>query len=163
MAFLKSASYRFAPSRLAVLSIAFVKFAKDKVAFPIIISPENLRIDPASDWSDPMESSPYIIHLIPMYVQDVIQKMEQGEWKELSIGELLTTSNDEDDNTTRLIRDEPRENPLDNDSGYGEVEDYKIVWIHKNIIKKEPQPLSMTESGGKIMANNTLKKLIIQF
>ena len=109
---------------------------KDKPIIEII-SPENLRIDPASDWSDPMESSPYIIHLIPMYVQDVIQKMEQGEWKELSIGELLTTANDEDDNTTRLIRDEPRENPLDNDSGYGEVEDYKIVWIHKNIIKKE--------------------------
>ena len=109
---------------------------KDKPIIEII-SPENLRIDPASDWSDPMESSPYIIHLIPMYVQDVIQKMDQGEWKELTIGELLTTTSDEDDNTTRLIRDEPRENPLDNDSGYGEVEDYKIVWIHKNIIKKE--------------------------
>jgi hypothetical protein len=35
--------------------------------------------------------------------------------------------------------------------------------VSKNIIKKDPQPLSITESGGKIMANNTLKKLIIQF
>ena len=47
---------------------------KDK---PIIemISPENLRIDPASDWSDPIHSSPYVIHLIPMFIQDVVQKM----------------------------------------------------------------------------------------
>ena len=37
-----------------------------------VISPENLRIDPASDWSDPLESSPYIIHLIPMYLQDIV-------------------------------------------------------------------------------------------
>ena len=109
---------------------------KDK---PIIemISPENLRIDPASDWSDPLESSPYIIHLIPMYLQDVLLKMESGEWNELSVGELLTTTSDEDDNTTRLVRDEPREDPLDNDAGYGEVQDYKIVWVHKNIIKKD--------------------------
>lgn len=28
------------------------------------------------------------------------------------------------------------------------------------MIIKEPQPLSITESGGKIIANNTLKKLI---
>jgi hypothetical protein len=35
--------------------------------------------------------------------------------------------------------------------------------VSKNIIKKEPQPLSITESGGKIIANNTLKKLIVQF
>lgn len=32
--------------------------------------------------------------------------------------------------------------------------------VSKKIIKKDPQPLSITESGGKIMANNTLKKLI---
>ena len=109
---------------------------KDK---PIIelISPENLRIDPASDWSDPIESSPYIIHLIPMYVQDVRQKMDQGEWLDVPIGELLASETDESDNTTRLVRDEPREDRLDNDAGYGDIDSYKIVWVHKNIIKKE--------------------------
>ena len=102
-----------------------------------VISPENLRIDPASDWADPLESTPYIIHLIPMYLQDVRGKMDSGEWNELSDGELLTTTSDEDDNTTRLVRDEPREDPLDNDAGYGEVEDYKIIWVHKNGIRKD--------------------------
>ena len=109
---------------------------KDK---PIIelISPENIRIDPASDWSDPIESSPYIIHLIPMYIQDVRQKMEDGEWIDISIGELLSSDTDDADNTTRLVRDEPREDRLDNDAGFGDIDSYKIVWVHKNIIKKE--------------------------
>lgn len=31
------------------------------------------------------------------------------------------------------------------------------------MIKNEPQPLSITDNGGKIMANKTLKKLILKF
>ena len=109
---------------------------KDK---PIIemVSPENIRIDPASDWSDPIESSPYVIQLIPMYVQDVRQKMIEGEWIDIPVGELLASETDEEDNTTRMIRDEHREDRLDNDAGYGDIDSYKIVWVHKNIVKKE--------------------------
>ena len=33
--------------------------------------------------------------------------------------------------------------------------------VSKKIIKKEPQPLSITESGGKKIAKSTLKKLIV--
>jgi hypothetical protein len=72
-----------------------------------------------------------------MYVQDVRQKMEDGEWIDIPVGELLASGDDEDDNTTRLIRDEPREDRLDNDAGYQEIDSYKIIWVHKNIIKKE--------------------------
>ncbi len=32
--------------------------------------------------------------------------------------------------------------------------------VNKRIIKKDPQPLSITDSGGKKIANNTRKKLI---
>jgi hypothetical protein len=32
--------------------------------------------------------------------------------------------------------------------------------VSKKIIKNEPQPLSITDNGGKIIANKTLKKLI---
>jgi len=102
-----------------------------------LISPENFRIDPASDWADPVGSTPYIIHLIPMYVQDVLEKMENGEWNKLTVEQLLSTSTSEDDNTTRLVRDEPRMDPLDTDAGFGEIQDHKIVWVHKVIINKE--------------------------
>ena len=47
-----------------------------------LISPENIRIDPAADWADPIKSTPYIVHLIPMYLQDVRSKITSGEWLE---------------------------------------------------------------------------------
>ena len=35
--------------------------------------------------------------------------------------------------------------------------------VNKKIIITEPQPLSITANGGKIIANKTLKKLIMYF
>lgn len=35
--------------------------------------------------------------------------------------------------------------------------------VSSNTIRKEPQPLPITESGGNIIASNTLQKLIIVF
>ena len=101
-----------------------------------LISPENIRIDPAADWADPIKSTPYIVHLIPMYLQDVRAKMTSGEWLEISDEELLSTTDEsEQDNTTRLVRDEPRMDPKENESEYGELRDYWIIWVHKNIVK----------------------------
>lgn len=35
--------------------------------------------------------------------------------------------------------------------------------VNKKIIKKEPQPLSITDNGGNMIANKTRKKLIDYF
>ena len=102
-----------------------------------LISPENIRIDPASDWANPIESSPYVVHLIPMFLQDVRQKIELGEWKEVSDEELLASASEADtENTTRLVRDEPRMDPLEN-TEFGEIRDFWIIWVHKNIVKRD--------------------------
>ena len=103
-----------------------------------LISPENMRIDAAADWADPMTSTPYIIHLIPMYLQDIRQKIDDDEWLEVSDEELLATSDQNvTDNATRLVRDEPRMDPKENDSEYTEIKDFWIIWVHKNIVKVE--------------------------
>ena len=103
-----------------------------------LISPENVRIDPASDWANPIESSPYIIHLVPMFLQDIRQKIDSGEWNEVSDEELISSSTEADmENTTRLVRDEPRMDPLENDTEFGEIRDFWIVWVHKNIVKRD--------------------------
>lgn len=116
---------------------------KDKPVIEII-EPENFRVDPASDWYNPIESSPYLIHLIPMFVQDVLEKMEQGEWKKLSLGQILSATK-EDDDTVRLTREEPRTDPLDD--SYDTVDDFKIVWVHKYIIRKEGEDYCFYTSG----------------
>ena len=103
-----------------------------------LISPENIRIDAAADWADPITSSPYVVHLVPMYLQDIRQKIDDGEWLEVSDEELLSTADqNETDNATRLVRDEPRMDPKENESEFAEIRDFWIVWVHKNIVKVE--------------------------
>tara|TARA_R110002051_G_scaffold16763_4_gene50130 strand:- start:2274 stop:4445 length:2172 start_codon:yes stop_codon:yes gene_type:complete len=120
---------------------------KDKPVIEVV-EPENFRIDPASDWYDPVSSSPYIIHLIPMFVQDVIAKMDSGDWKRLTIGQLLSTAKEEDD-SLRLTREEPRSDPLEDE--FEIVPEFKIVWIHKNIIKKEGEDYCFFTAGTDFM------------
>tara|TARA_Y100000310_G_scaffold184537_1_gene184668 strand:+ start:181 stop:2400 length:2220 start_codon:yes stop_codon:yes gene_type:complete len=114
--------------------------------YPVIevVEPENFRIDPASDWYDPISSSPYIIHLIPMFVQDVMERMDNKEWEKLSMGQLLSTQT-QDDDTLRLTREEPREDPLEDQ--FETVDEFKIVWVHKNIIKKDGEDWCFFTAG----------------
>ena len=101
-----------------------------------LISPENIRIDAASDWADPIKSTPYIIHMIPMYLQDIREKMDDGEWLEVTDGELISTADEnETDNATRLVRDEPRMDPKENESSSSDLQDFWIIWVHKNIVR----------------------------
>jgi len=103
-----------------------------------LISPENIRIDAAAEWNDPIKSSPYIVHLIPMYLQDIRSKINSGEWLELSDEELIASSDyDETDNSTRLARLDPRMDPKENETSSSELQDFYIVWVHKNIVKVE--------------------------
>jgi len=103
-----------------------------------LVSPENFRINPAADWADPIKSTPYIVHLIPMYLQDIRGKMESGEWLEVTDEQLLSTSDEnETDNATRLVRDEPRMDPKENETNSTDLKDFWIIWVHKNIVKVE--------------------------
>jgi len=103
-----------------------------------LISPENIRIDPASDWADPIKSTPYIVHMIPMYLQDIRDKVDSGEWLDVTDEELISTGQqNETDNATRLVRDEPRMDPKDNASASSDLQDFWIIWVHKNIVKIE--------------------------
>ena len=103
-----------------------------------LISPENVRIDPAADWADPIKSSPYVVHMIPMYLQDIRERMDDGEWLEVTDAELISTSDqNETDNATRLVRDEPRMDPKENDTTSSDLADFWIIWVHKNIVKIE--------------------------
>ena len=58
-----------------------------------LIPIENIRFDPAASWIDVVGTTPYFIHMIPMYVMDVKAKMESGEWHELSVTSQTASSN----------------------------------------------------------------------
>lgn len=99
-----------------------------------LIPIENLRIDPSSDWMNPVESSPYIIHLIPMYWCDVKDRMEHPDpkgrrWKQVS-STTAFQKNQSNDDSTRQTRSGVSQEP----SGQKrEISDYDIIWIHRHI------------------------------
>lgn len=100
-----------------------------------LIPIENFRFDPASDWTDPVNTSPYVIRLIPMYVKDVKRRMKQGldgtpgKWKPLSEAAMLSSSRKYD--STRMLREDNRTSSADNTTA---ITDFTIVWVHLNIM-----------------------------
>jgi len=107
-----------------------------------VVPVENIRISPAADWLDPANSSPYIIELMPMYVGDILTRIEEGSnsrtgepaWKNIGEAMLLSAGNRDNLDSTRRARS--GSNRLDPKANMMEVEDeFRIVWIHRNIVR----------------------------
>ena len=121
-----------------------------------LVASENFRIDPASDWNDPINSSPFVIEIIPMYLQDVIERMseidpktEEPKWKRLTTGELMETTKRAEFDSTRQTRQGNRQDPISDRTE--EISDYTTVFIHKNIIRKDGKDWLFYTAGTKYM------------
>jgi hypothetical protein len=104
---------------------------KDQPAIDLIPI-ENLRIDPGANWTDPINTSPYVIHLIPMYAMDVKEKMKSGEWKQVADG-MLQAATEITPDSTRITRNKNMDDPYAAD--IRDVSDYEIVWVQRHIHK----------------------------
>jgi hypothetical protein len=106
-----------------------VEFIKD---CPVIdlIPIENIRIDQASSWTDPVNTSPYLIHLIPMYVGDVKTMMISGKWHRYSENVITAAVHSKNDTTTQT-RTRGKQNPYNSDGKT--ISDYEIVWVQRHI------------------------------
>jgi hypothetical protein len=107
-----------------------------------LIPVENLRIDPASNWANPIDSSPYVIRLIPMYVKDIKARMQSADpvtgaakWKTLEDAAILKSMTVYGD-SIRMAREGKRTDSKDQSQ---EITDYSIAWVHENIIEVEGQ------------------------
>jgi hypothetical protein len=100
---------------------------------------ENIRIDPASDWTDPINSSPYVIDMVPMYIGDIKARMQadsdgQPRWFQLADSEIQSAIKNSSD-TIRLTR----EGRTDSKDASNALTDYTIGWVHENIMKVNGQ------------------------
>jgi hypothetical protein len=112
------------------------KGAKPKLDKPTIdlIPVENIRIDPGANWIDPINSSPYVIHLIPMYVMDIREKMEDKVWRKLG-DELIRAAADTKQDSTRAARGKDRDDPYTPDGK--SLPDYEVVWVQRHIHRRK--------------------------
>ncbi len=104
-----------------------------------LISVQRLRFDPAAKWYDVVGTSPYTILEMPMYVQDVLDRMEKGygkegkPWKRIDEKRLLK-ARVKDDDPVQQARDGRRENP---DTVTSTVNDFDVIQVHLNFIRSD--------------------------
>ena len=101
-----------------------------------IIPIENFRIDPSSDWMDPVNDSPYLIHLIPMHVGELRERMmipdrNGSYWKYVSESDISQYLSGED-NAIRSSRQSGSQDPSQENRF---ISDYDIIWVHRHIHK----------------------------
>jgi len=101
--------------------------------FPV----ENILFDPAAHWYDVVATSPYIILKIPMFVNDVLDRMEstdkQGnKWHRLSKDVILKARVDPDD-SMRQARTDASEDPQ---SVTSQINEFDCVMVHLNFIRR---------------------------
>lgn len=115
------------------------KKGKDEPAIDLIPL-ENVRFDPGASWLNPVNTSPYFIQLIPMYVKDVKARManddeKTGEkkWKKLDDGAILAAMKGYSD-SIRVQREQGRMDSKENSIA---VSNYALVWVHKNIVEHD--------------------------
>lgn len=143
-----------------------------------LIPIENLRIDGGAHWLDPINTSPYLIHLIPMYVVDVKDRMNKPDpkgrtWKHYDDAILAGMKAGTDD-STRKARIKGNEDPAQQSRS---IADYDVIWVHRHIHRyrgqdwefytlasermlTQPEPLTETVFHGKrpyVMGNAILE------
>lgn len=136
-------AFQEAQTNGVVVSYQYWEYDADKnIDKPCIelIPIENFRFHPAADWTDPINSSPYLIQEIPMYVKDVKARMKakkQGQepaWKFLTDTQILAATSDANDSIRLQRQGRQRQDPTEASSA---VSDHQIVWVHRNIIEKD--------------------------
>jgi len=106
-----------------------------------LVPPENIRIDAAADWLDPINTSPFVIEMIPMYLQDVKARMRDSDsktgeapWKTLTDSELRSASQHQYD-SLRQYREKDNQDPKADHNN--EINDFTLIWVHKNIVRRK--------------------------
>lgn len=110
---------------------------KDEPSIRLIPS-EYIRFDPASNWLDPLNSSPYLIELIPMHISDVLHRMMHTNvsqsiqpWIYIEPEVMRSATKPRFESTSRA-RDGNRTDGK-NDGVTRELIEHEIVWVHVNI------------------------------
>ena len=101
-----------------------------------LVALENFRFDPCAAWYDVVNTSPYLIHIIPMYIGAVKERMRFADpkgrkWTLLSDEEIAACVVN-DDESTRAARNNFTQDPTQQGR---EVTDYDVVWVQRHIHK----------------------------
>lgn len=124
------------------------------------IPPENFRFEPMCDWRNPVESSPYLICLFPMYAGDVQEMMQNSDpktgkpaWRKYDLNAILT-SRREEYSRTRWAREGRNRVAPDREQ---EGNTFTTVWAHMNIMKVNGEDIVWWTLGTELVLTDPMK------
>jgi hypothetical protein len=93
---------------------------------------ENIRFHAAADWRDPVNSSPYFIEIIPMYVYEIRERMAKGEWDQIDNVTIAKARTDRHDAVRQEREGRERKSGVEEQSA---IHEFTTVWVHRNIVR----------------------------
>lgn len=103
---------------------------------------ENLKMDPAADWRDPINASPYLFHRMPMYVgdlkamaRDMNSQVGEAWYRNVDDNTWWTHANTGGGQDTRAIRTARNAGQLDAQELQRGSPDLEIVWVTRCYIR----------------------------
>ena len=134
-----------------------VKIIRDEPAVDLI-EPENFRFDPGCDWRDPAKTSPYLIRLEPMKVDEVLKKMNstdtktgKAEWRKYSVAEILSAGStrwSEEESIRRAREGVGKEDPYKN---HDIADEFENVWCREHIVREDGEDIVYWTIGNDLM------------
>lgn len=102
-----------------------------------LLAPENFRFEPGCDWRDPIRTSPYLIELVPVYIQDAMELMDShrgmpAQWRRVAES-ALRGAVDLSDDATRRTRETGRVPGKDHDAWKPAA--FDICWTRLNVVR----------------------------
>ncbi len=122
---------------------------------------ENLRFDPGCNWIDPIESSPYLIEMVPYYIAEIREMTKNSrskiKWRELSDEQLMSGMKHEYDS----IRAKREGNRGDRYDRRNSINEYSQVWVHHNIVRIENEDYFYMTIGNEVMLCDPIPLVLI--
>lgn len=122
-----------------------------------LVAIENLLLDPASHWLDPINTSPYLVELIPMYVFEVKENARRlnprtgkSVYREVE-GGVVQAAIAQDWDSIRRMREGQRIDKYEADSY---VNEYQTVWVHRNIVRVQGRDWTYDTLGTEVVLSD---------
>ena len=118
-----------------------------------LIEIENIRLDPAADWTDPLNTSPYVIEIVPMYLNDILSYMESEDektgaynWTRYTKEQIIAAN--EDLSSNRVAKKSGEQNPDDIDT---RIKEFELIYVFRNIIARDGQDWEFYSVGSRLL------------
>jgi hypothetical protein len=112
-----------------------------------LVPPENVIIDPAADWTNPIQSAAYVILKWPMQVQEILQKQESpvNPWEPVSYSQLLANTDSGTTDTSAIRR--ARELGIDRYDETQTGRKFQIVWVYEVYMRVDGKDYTFLSCG----------------